>query len=95
MHISSKILGLYSISVTLYILSVLTVFTSCRGEEVIYPTIGTHVTDEVRALPLGGVIPIEIDVNDFPPEGGSIGGGGFNALVGDWDEKTGSTTILN
>ena len=48
MHISSKILGLYSISVTLYILSVLTVFTSCRGEEVIYPTIGTHVTDEVR-----------------------------------------------
>ena len=23
-------------------------FTSCRGDEVIYPTIGTHVTDEVR-----------------------------------------------
>ncbi len=60
-----------------------------------YKNIRVDVTDEVRALPLGGVIPIEIDVNDFPPEGGSIGGGGFNALVGDWDEKTGSTTILN
>ena len=23
-------------------------FTSCRGDEVIYPTIGTHVTDEMR-----------------------------------------------
>ena len=30
---------LYSLLLTLY---------SCRGDEVIYPTIGTHVTDEVR-----------------------------------------------
>ena len=22
--------------------------TACRGDEVVYPTIGTHVTDEVR-----------------------------------------------
>ena len=30
---------LYSLLLTLY---------SCRGDEVIYPTIGTHVTNEVR-----------------------------------------------
>lgn len=48
MHISRKILSLYSVSVAVSILSVLTLFTSCRGDEVIYPTIGTHVTDEVR-----------------------------------------------
>ncbi len=23
-------------------------FTACRGDEIVYPTIGTHVTDEVR-----------------------------------------------
>ena len=59
-----------------------------------YKNIRIDVTDEVRALPLGGVIPLELDVNDFPPEGGT-GGGGFSALVGDWNEETGSTTIIN
>ena len=59
-----------------------------------YKNIRMDVTEEVRALPLGGVIPLEIDVDDFPPEGGT-GGGGFNALVGDWNEETGSTTIIN
>lgn len=60
-----------------------------------YKNIRIDITEEIRALPLGGVIPIVIDVNDFPPEGGAVGDGGFNALVGDWDEKTGSTTIIN
>lgn len=51
------------------------------------------ITDQVRALPLGGVITLEIDVNDFPPDESAGGGGGFNALIGGWDEETGSTTI--
>ena len=52
------------------------------------------ITDQLRALPLGGVINLEIDVNDFPPgEGGGSGGGGFNALICGWDEEVGSTTI--
>ena len=54
------------------------------------------ITDQLRALPLGGVINLEIDVNDFPPgEGGGSGGGGFEALIGGWDEEVGSTTIIN
>lgn len=53
------------------------------------------VTDQMNALPLGGVIELDVDVDDVPPEGGSSGGGGFNALVSEWDEKTGSTTIVN
>ena len=53
------------------------------------------VTDQVRALPLGGVITLEIDVDDFPPDETAGGGGGFNALIGDWNEETGSTTIIN
>ncbi len=53
------------------------------------------ITDQVRALPLGGVITLEIDVNDFPPDESAGGGGGFNALIGGWDEETGSTTIIN
>lgn len=51
------------------------------------------ITDQVRALPLGGVITMEIDVNDFPPDESAGGGGGFNALVGNWNEESGSTTI--
>lgn len=51
------------------------------------------VTDQVRALPLGGVITLEIDVDDFPPDESGGGGGGFNALIGGWDEEVGSTTI--
>ena len=53
------------------------------------------ITDQVRALPLGGVITLEIDVDDFPPDESSGGGGGFNALIGTWDEETGSATIIN
>lgn len=52
------------------------------------------ITDQVRALPLGGVITLEIDVNDFPPDESAGGGGGFNALVGNWNEESGSTTII-
>lgn len=49
MHYSSKILrNLYFVSVAVCILSAIAVLSSCRGDEVIYPTIGTHVTDEVR-----------------------------------------------
>lgn len=48
MHSSRKILSLYSVSAAVCILSVITVFSSCRGDEVVYPTIGTHITDEVR-----------------------------------------------
>ena len=59
-----------------------------------YRNIRIDVTDEVRALPLGGVIPLEIDVDDFPPEGSS-GSGGFNALVNDWNDEGGYTTIIS
>lgn len=60
-----------------------------------WKNIRMDVTDQVRALPLGGVITLEIDVDDFPPDESAGGGGGFNALVGGWDEETGSTTIIN
>ena len=48
MHNSFKILNLYSVSAAVCILSAIAVLSSCRHDEVIYPTIGTHVTDEVR-----------------------------------------------
>lgn len=57
--------------------------------------ISIPVTDQIRALPTGGVITVEVDVNDFPPDESAGGGGGFNALIGGWDEETGSTTIIN
>lgn len=57
--------------------------------------ISMDVTDQVRALPTGGVIPLEIDVDDFPPDDSAGGGGGFVALIGEWDEETGSATIIN
>lgn len=60
-----------------------------------WKNIRMDVTDQVRALPLGGVITLEIDVDDFPPDDSAGGGGGFNALIGGWDEETGSTTIIN
>ena len=53
------------------------------------------VTDQVRALPLGGVITLEIDVNDFPPDESGGGDSGFSALISDWDEEIGSTTLIN
>lgn len=58
-----------------------------------WKNVRVDVTDQVRDLPLGGVITLEIDVNDIPPDGGSASGGGFQALVSDWDEQTGITTI--
>lgn len=57
--------------------------------------ISLDVTDQVRELPTGGVIALEIDVNDFPPDESAGGGGGFNALIGGWDEQAGSATIIN
>ena len=45
MHTFSKILKSFTIwSFTIWSF----IFTSCRGDEIIYPTIGTHVTEEVR-----------------------------------------------
>lgn len=49
MHTRNTILNLLSFSAAVFVLTALAVsLFSCRGEEVIYPTIGTHVTDEVR-----------------------------------------------
>lgn len=59
-----------------------------------YKNIHVDLTEQVRALPTGGVIDLELDVDDFPPEGGETGDG-FNALVQDWDEHTGEVTITN
>lgn len=58
-----------------------------------YQNIRVNITDQVRALPTGGVITLELDVNDFPPEEGGEESGGFKALVEEWDEETGETTI--
>ena len=60
-----------------------------------FRNISIPVTEQVRALPTGGVITLELDVDDFPPDESSGGSGGFEALIGDWDEETGSTTIIN
>ena len=57
--------------------------------------ISMDVTDQIRALPTGGVITLELDVDDFPPDESAGGGGGFQALIGDWNEQVGSTTIIN
>lgn len=60
-----------------------------------WKNIRIDVTKAFRALPLGGLIDITLDVNDFPPEDGSTGGGGgFDALINDWDEEHGETTIV-
>ena len=61
-----------------------------------YKNIRIDVTDQIRALPTGGVIQLEVDVDDFPPEITDppvTGGGGFNPIMNDWDEEVGSTTI--
>ena len=60
-----------------------------------YRNISIPVTDDIRSLPTGGVITLELDVNDFPPDESAGGSGGFEALIGDWNEETGSTTIIN
>ena len=62
-----------------------------------YKNIRIDVTDQVRALPTGGVITLEIDVNDFPPEtiDPPITGGGFDALISPWSDVNGHITIGN
>ena len=65
-----------------------------------YKNVRIDITDQIHDLPTGGVITITLDVDDFPPSSvdppspGSEGGG-FEALIGDWEEQTGSTTIIN
>ena len=59
-----------------------------------YRNVRIDITDKFRELPLGGVIVLDLDVNDFPPDDqGSLGG--FVALIDDWDEETGNATIIN
>ena len=58
-----------------------------------YKNISVDLTEQVRALPLGGVIVLDLDVNDFPPGGGEEGSGGFNALITDWDDISVGATI--
>lgn len=63
-----------------------------------YKNVRIDITDQIRALPTGGVITMEIDVEDFPEEetDPEIGdGGGFRPLVNDWNEETGTTTIMS
>ena len=60
-----------------------------------YKNISVDVTDQFRALPLGGVITLDLDVNDFPPEGGESGGSGFDALIDGWDDIEAGTTITS
>ena len=55
--------------------------------------IRVDITDAVRALPLGGVITLDLDVDDFPPEH-ALRGDGFQALIDDWQEVHGSATII-
>ncbi|MBQ9450485.1 MAG: DUF5119 domain-containing protein [Bacteroidales bacterium] len=60
-----------------------------------FRNIRIDITDQVRALPTGGVITIDLDVDDFPPpdEPTPGGGGGFEALVRGWEEQQGEYTI--
>lgn len=64
-----------------------------------YKNVRAEITDQLRALPAGGVIDLELDVDDFPPEEKDpdqpAEGGGFNPIIGEWEEETGSTTIIN
>ena len=58
-----------------------------------YRNISVDLTEQIHQLPLGGVIVLDLDVNDFPPGGGEEGGGGFDALISDWNDITGEATI--
>ena len=64
-----------------------------------YKNLRADITDQLRALPTGGVIDLELDVNDFPPDPDDpdqpAEGGGFNPLVGGWNEETGTTTVIS
>ena len=57
-----------------------------------YNNLRVDVTGQLRALPTGGVITLELDVDDFPPESGGQGGG-FAAVMQDWDERVGEVVI--
>ena len=57
----------------------------------LYKNISVDLTDQVRSLPLGGVIVLDLDVNDFPS--GEEMGGGFNALISEWDDISAGATI--
>jgi len=59
-----------------------------------YRNIRVDVTDQIRALPLGGVINLELDVNDFPPETNPSKGGGFDAIIDTWEDETAETTVI-
>lgn len=61
-----------------------------------YKNIRIDVTEQVRALSTGGVITLELDVDDFPPElidPPITGGGGFNPLISNWEVVNGGTII--
>ena len=58
-----------------------------------YKNVSVDLTDQFRSLPLGGVIVLDLDVNDFPPGGGGEGGGGFDALISDWGDIEAGATI--
>lgn len=63
-----------------------------------YKNIRVDITDQFRSLPTGGVITLDLDVNDFPPEtsdGPITNGGGFDPLINPWQEETGGTSILS
>ena len=63
-----------------------------------YKNVRVDITDLFRDLPTGGVITLELDVNDFPPEDTDPPvdeGGGFNPVIGEWNEQVGTTTIIN
>ena len=60
-----------------------------------WKNICVDVSRQFRALPTGGVIELEVDVDDFPPESGGSSGDGFNALIDNWEEKHAETTIIN
>lgn len=60
-----------------------------------WKNICVDVSAQLRSLPTGGVIEMELDVDDFPPESGTSSGGGFDALIDNWKEETGETTIVN
>ena len=65
-----------------------------------YRNVRVDITDQFGNLPTGGVITLDLDVDDFPPDDTPVpppGGetGGFQALINGWDEKAGTTTVIN
>ncbi len=48
MHVCSKILNHFTFYILHFTFVICLFFTACRGDEIVYPTMGDHVTDEVR-----------------------------------------------